>query len=157
MHGNIANRIIELKRPNMPVVGDYATSYLYSDRNVHYIVAVEKEGKAFWTKDVKRCFRRPEYDVLFRVDNKGKMRITVKGISGNILVDDKLFLEKQIHPEFWLYVEDNNTYIPDKWVLLKDNKYHESHFDLSKRRYKTSIKNTVISPGVYDYYYDPSF
>lgn len=164
MQGSIVNRIVEKRYPQKPEVGQYATSYLYSDRNVHYIVKVEKDGEIFWTKDVQRCFKRPEFTATFRTDDQGRERITVKGINMfsktndiHTYVDDKLYLKDQVDKEFWLYLYYEEDINLDRWVLLKDGSYHKSRFDYSTGKYRNSIKNTTAAPNVYDYYYDPSF
>jgi hypothetical protein len=166
MYGSIVNRICENSKPMTPVVGEYATSYLYTDRNVHYIVKVEKDGKIFWTKDVGRCVNRPEFTATFKTDEKGNIRITVTGndlfnrddLKKTTYVDNKLFLPNQVEEDVWLYLNyDEEGVGLDRWVLLKDGKYHESRYDRLTGKYRNSIKNTTTVPGRYDYYYDPSF
>jgi hypothetical protein len=143
-----------------PVVGEYATSYLYSDRNVHYITKVEKDGKVFWTKRVQRCAIRPEFTATFRKDEAQINRITIRLQDCCPYIEDKIFLLNQVEKDFWLYLEEDDEDEDirlDRWTLLKDGKYHESRYDGNVNKYRNSIKNTIITPNKYDYYYDPSF
>lgn len=101
MQGSIINRVCERTVPDKPIVGQYATSYSYTDRDVHYIAKVEEDGKVFWTKSVGRCVMRPEFKATFRVDDKQRTRITVTGTGfypsnlNGLYVDDKIFLPIQ--------------------------------------------------------------
>jgi len=158
MQGSIINRINESGKPSIPEVGQFATSYSYTDRDVHYIVKVEDNGRVFWTKDVGRCFKRPEWDAIFEVDEDGKTRVTVYDkYKDDIRVDNRIYLTHPSERDFWIYLFYDEDIGLDRWVLLKDGKYHRSLFDQSTRKYRNSIKNKVISPGIYSYYYDPSF
>jgi hypothetical protein len=168
MQGSIINRLCE-KGINVekPIVGQYATSYSYTDRDVHYIAKVEEDGKVFWTKNVGRCVMRPEFTATFRTDNKQRTRITIighgsdfSGLNG-IRIEDKIFIPVQPEKDFWLFLYDDvEDEYDNRWQLLRDGRYHMSRYIMeskTNRNYSNSIKNMVITPNYYNYYYDPSF
>lgn len=151
---------------NKPIVGNYATSYAYTDRYVHYIAKVDKKGEVFWTKDVERCFMRPEYVATFTKDANKVIRITIKYVGndktyrhGSIIVNNKIFFNSQPEDNYWLYLRDElmDDSVLNRWQLLSDGRYHRSRYDMFTKKYKNSMRNMIIVPNRYDYYYDSSF
>ena len=114
MYGNVVNRIAERGTPVEPVVGDIATSYLWSDRKIHYITEVIKNGKEFFTIDIKRIRKDLDAKISFKTDENGKKLITVIDNNGIVYVEDGIYLEKFSKDRHYLYITKNDLESPNE-------------------------------------------
>lgn len=156
---------MERSGPAEPKVGDVATSYWWSDRNVHHIIRVSDNLKHFDTIRISRCAKRDEYEATFETDSNGVKYITIIDTEETD-PEYRIAVDRQIYPdyadeygdEFWLYIKKNiEERDIERWSLGSDGRYHSATLNPKTFRYNSSIKNTVITPGVYSYYFDLEF